>query len=218
MSVASLILGESGRGKSSSMRNLEPTQTLLVQPIRKILPFERSNEWKVFNPDTKVGNILLNDDPDVLYRVMTQTKKKIIIFDDYQFVILNEFMRRGQEKGFGKFTDIAHKSWQLMMKANDLPDDVTVYFMWHPDFADDGRMICKTAGKLLQDKIEPPSMFSICFIATKSEGKYLFQTQSNGDDPAKTPPNMFDGSYIDNDLKVIDDRIREYFKLGAANA
>lgn len=213
MSTGVLIIGSSGMGKSSSMRNLDPSETLLIQPVKKMLPFPGSDKWTVFDPATRQGNVVVTDDTSLISSLIKKTKKKIIIVDDYQFVLMNEFMRRSKERGFDKFTEIAHHSWQLLLDLHESDESKTVYIMWHPDYMDDGRMVCKTAGKLLQEKIEPPSMVSICFIAVKNDGKHVFQTQSNGQDPAKTPMGMFDDMYIDNDLKMIDDRIREYCKI-----
>ena len=213
MSAAALIIGASGMGKSTSMRNMNPADTLLIQPVRKLLPFPNAHEWKIFNPETKTGNILILDDPEKILSVIQKTSKKRIVLDDYQFVLINEFMRRSKEKGYDKFTEIAFNSWQIMLKAHELAEDKTVFFMWHPEEDEHGNVRAKTVGKLLDRHFEPHSTFSICFMAVKQDGKHYFQTQSNGTDPAKSPIGMFEDQYIDNDLNAIDTRIREYLKM-----
>jgi len=92
MSIASLIIGESGTGKSTSLRNLDPSQTLLIQAVKKPLPF-RSPDWKIATKENG-GNIFVSDDSAKIVAVMDRSKKPVIIVDDFQYILANEFMRR----------------------------------------------------------------------------------------------------------------------------
>jgi hypothetical protein len=130
MSVATLILGESGTGKSTSMRNLDPAQTLLIQAIKKPLPF-RTKGWSYRSKENPGGNIFVTDKADQIIALMSKTQRKVIVFDDWNLMMTNEFMRRSSEHGFQKFSDIGKSAWDVMMAASVLPDDVRVYFLGH---------------------------------------------------------------------------------------
>lgn len=113
MSIASIILGESGTGKSTSLRNIDPAHTLLIQAVKKPLPF-RSNDWKPANKDNPNGSVFVSDNSDKIVQLMRRSPKEIIIIDDFQYVLANEFMRRvtDQETGnsaFAKYNEIAVK-------------------------------------------------------------------------------------------------------------
>src|SRR5574343_531545 len=122
-----MILGESGTGKSTSMRNLSPADTLLIQTVKKPLPF-RSKEWK---PVSENGNVFVTDNSHRIIAAMQKTRRKVIVIDDFQYMIANEFMRRTGERGYDKFTEMALHAWQVAKLASELPDDVRVYIMSH---------------------------------------------------------------------------------------
>ena len=89
MSIVTMVLGESGTGKSASLRNMSPEETLLIQVVKKPLPF-KSSEWKRFNKETaKDGNIFQTDTADQIISLMKRTKRKVIIIDDFQYVMAN---------------------------------------------------------------------------------------------------------------------------------
>lgn len=213
MSISTVILGESGTGKSTSMRNLDPANTLLIQVVRKPLPF-RSKGWSYFNPETnKTGNIFVSDDWQVISSLMRKTKRKVIVVDDFQYVLANEFMRRSDERGFDKFTEIAKHAWEVFNAANSLPDDVRVYLMSHTATDDQGNIKIKTIGKLLDEKITPEGLFTIVLRTIVTDKDYLFSTRNNGHDTVKTPLGMFDSERIPNDLADVDAAISEYYDL-----
>src|SRR5690348_8482881 len=122
MSIATLILGESGTGKSYSLLNLNPSEVLLIQTIKKPLPF-RSKEWQHWNTESKTGNIFVMDDSQKIIHAMAKTKKLIIVIDDWNLIMTNEFMRRSEEKGYQKFTEIGKSAWDLLMNASTLSDN-----------------------------------------------------------------------------------------------
>lgn len=212
MSVPVLILGESGSGKSYSLRNMDPSQVLLIQAIPKKLPF-RTPTWKRWDAESKTGNILHSDDPVEMTRMMMRTHRKIIVLDDYQYSMSFEYMRRSGETGYNKFTEIGYKTWSLFCAAAGLADDVRIYIMSHVETTDAGRIQLKTIGKLLNDKITPEGMFTICLRAQGRDTDRYFSTQTNGSDPVKSPMGMFPDPTVPNDLALVDAAICEYYGI-----
>lgn len=201
MGLAVLILGFSGSGKSSSMRNFKADELSLVNANGKQLPFR-----------TRFANTLNSDRyPDITNFIKKQTAKTVVI-DDSQYLMTNEFMRRSKESGFQKFTDIGKNFWDLVRLAETLPDDVIIYFLHHLE-SDDERQKAKTIGKLLDEKITLEGMFTTVLKTVVSERKYYFATQSDGRDTCKSPIGLFDSYYIDNDLKFVDESLRVYYGL-----
>lgn len=220
MSIATLILGKSGTGKSTSMRNLDPANTALIQVIRKPLPF-RSVNWKRYNKETEPqGNVFVTENWASIIKIMRGTKRKVIVIDDFQYLMANEFMRRSEEKGFDKFSDIAKHAWEVFGVASDLPDDVRVYVLSHIDENEaTGAMKMKTIGKLLDEKINLEGLVTICLrthvdnSGNTAEEKYRFITQNTGLDTSKSPEGMFDSESIPNDLKAVDSAICDYYGI-----
>jgi hypothetical protein len=214
MSTSTLILGKSGTGKSTSLRNFDASETLLIQVIRKPLPF-RTKEWTYYDKDSNpTGNIFVSERWDTIIKIMRQTKRKVIVVDDFQYLLANEFMRRTDERGYDKFTDIAKHAWEVMMAASDLPSDVRVYLLSHIEENEaTGAMKMKTIGKMLDEKITPEGLVTIVLRTTVEDGKYLFITRNNGMDTTKSPMSMFDTDRIDNDLKAVDDAITDYYNI-----
>ena len=202
MGVACLILGESGNGKSASLRNIPEDQILVINVADKPLPFKNHME-----------SLSSDNYPDII-KEMKLTKKKIIVIDDAQYLMANEFMRRAGERGFDKFTEIAQKFWTLIQTVKELPKDVTVYVLAHIERDQNGNEKIKTIGKLLDEKITIEGMFTIVLKASVTDGVYIFSTQSNGHDTVKSPMGMFPTSTIDNDLWYVDRKIREYYEIG----
>ena len=205
MSTPVLILGESGTGKSISMRNLKGSETLLIQSVKKPLPFK--NDWKRF--DGTSGNVFTMDHPDDIIAVMKGTKKKKIVLDDFQYTLSNELMRRWREKGYDKFSEVGYNGWNIFTVAATLPDDVHVYVLAHTMMDEDGVIKIKTPGKLLSTySIE--GLFSIVLRTVIRDGKYYFATVNSGNDTVKSPPGMFETELIDNDLALVDKAITDF--------
>lgn len=212
MSIAAFILGESGTGKSTSMRNMDPAQTLLIQSIKKPLPF-RSSGWKYL--DQSGGNMLVCDQSAQIVAAMHKTKRTVIVIDDYQYILANEYMRRTDERGYEKFTDIGKHAWEIMCAASALPDHVRVYILSHTETSDSGRIKAKTIGKMLDEKITLEGLFSIVLRTVVMNGQYLFSTRNNGSDTVKTPLGLFEAEHIENDLAAVDAAIVDYYQLQA---
>lgn len=212
MSTATLILGESGSGKSTSLRNLDPRETLLIQSIRKPLPF-KSAGWQRFGKESPTGNVFTTDDSTRVIHLMQKTSRPIIVLDDFVYLMSNEFMRRSEETGFQKFSDIGRHAWDVLNAASALPDHKRVYILTHTQTDDAGRTRCKTIGKLLDEKIVIEGLFSIVLRACVVNGNYLFATRNSGSDTVKTPLGLFDDDHVENDLAAVDAAICEYYGI-----
>lgn len=202
MGIPVLILGESGSGKSASLRNFKKGEVGIINVAGKPLPFKGD-----------LGSYP-TDNYAQIHAILEKAKAKIIVIDDAQYLMANEFMRRAKETGFQKFTDIGQNYWNLIMTViNKLDDDVVVYFMSHIERDQEGHEKVKTIGKLLDEKITTEGLFSIVLKTQVKDGKYSFVTQTNGMDTVKSPIGLFEELEIDNDLKIVDQKIREYYEL-----
>jgi hypothetical protein len=212
MSVPVLILGESGSGKSYSIHNMVATETLLIQAIAKPLPFKNAN-WQLFDKETKKGNIFVTDKAADILMLMNNTKRKIIVIDDFQYILANELMRRYMERGYDKFSEIGYNGWNLVSTAAALSPDVRVYILGHSHTDENGKTKIKTPGKLL-DTHSVEGMFSIVLRNVVMDREYLFATKTSGSDTVKTPVGMFETDVIPNDLAFVDAQICKYYGIG----
>ncbi len=212
MSIATLILGNSGSGKSTSLRNLDPAKTLLIQCINKPLPF-RATGWKKRLSLKSDGNIIQTSDPALIEKLMRQSPHEIVVIDDYQSVMVNELLARSSEKGYDKFTDIAKAAWNVFNAAGALADHRRVYILAHTQTDDFGQVRMKTVGKMVDNTLVPEGYFTIVLRTEVVNGVYKFSTQSNGQDCCKSPVGMFPDLHIDNDLALVDEQISEFYQL-----
>ncbi|MBS0856262.1 MULTISPECIES: ATP-binding protein [unclassified Tatumella] len=215
MGTATLILGESGTGKSTSMRNINPEETILIRPVGKPLPF-RSRQWIKFDSEKKIGTVISTDKSEKIAGIIKHAKainKNIVIIDDFQYVMSNEFMRRSDEKSFDKFTEIGRHAWDIIKAAQDAPDDLRVYFMAHTEETQMGRVKMKTIGRMLDEKITVEGMFTVVLRTLTRDDQFFFTTKNNGADTVKSPMGMFDTNEIDNDLAFVDKTICEYWGI-----
>lgn len=203
MGIPVFILGHSGTGKSTSLRNFKSTEILHINVMSKPLPF-KGRFAETYNGDDYGG----------IAKAINKTKCKTIVIDDAQYLMANEFMRRSFEKGYDKFTEIGYNFWTLVNSVTaDLQFDVIVYFLMHTDQDDNGNEKAKTIGKLLDEKICVEGMTSVVLKTAVKDGTYSFLTQNNGHDTVKSPLGMFKTYEIDNDLKAVDTAIRSYWEL-----
>ena len=202
MGIPVMILGESGTGKSASLRNFQPGEVAIINVAGKPLPFR-----------TRLKTYISDDYNQVTAAIRGYVGKgaKSIVIDDSQYLMADEFMRRAKENGFQKFTDIGKNYFDLISLVKTLPDDRIVYFLSHLTTDDQGRERCKTIGKLLDEKITVEGLFTIVLNTQVKDGHYYFSTQNNGMDTVKSPIGMFEDSLTENDLKTIDLTIREYY-------
>ena len=206
MGILVYVLGRSGTGKSYSMRNFKKGEIGVVNVQGKILPFKGSGSLDIVNTDNSA---------EIVRAIEAMAKKyKVIVVDDFQYVMANEFMRRATERGYDKFTEIARHAWDVADVVKKLPADVIVYVMCHTDTDQDGVEKLKTIGRLLDEKIVLEGMSTIVLKTAVSDGEYMFLTQNSGKDTVKSPAGMFPTYAIDNDLKYVDAKIRNYYEIG----
>lgn len=225
MATGILIIGQSGSGKSTSLRNLNPKETFIVNVVNKPLPFKgwKSN-YVTFNKETNPnGNLISTDKADLIIKFLDYINTnrpdiKNVIIDDFQYTLGNEFMRRAKENGFNKFTDIGQNTFNIVNKIATLRDNLYVVFLNHLEVEKDelGNKIvqAKTVGKMFNQYISLEGLFSIVLYTDVSKNgnvlDYGFITQSDGTSTAKSPMGMFDTLKVDNDLKMIIEKIEEY--------
>lgn len=201
MSVLVMVYGQSGTGKSTSLRNFKNEEVAVVNVSGKPLPFR--GDIKPYN----------SDNYQKIMAAISQTERKSIVIDDATYLMVNEFMRTAKQVGYQKYTDMAVSFNQLIEFSAALPDDKIVYFIGHSDQSDDGREHFKTIGKMLDNYVTVEGRFTIVLKTVVQDGRYMFSTHNNGQDTVKSPMGMFDQALIDNDLKAVDDAIREYWNL-----
>lgn len=219
MSIATLIIGESGTGKSASLRNLNPSDVLLIQAVNKPLPFKALG-WKHLAPGV-AGSIFVSDDSHKIVDAMKRTSKEIIVVDDFQYVMANEFMRRVTDveignAAFAKYNEIARHAWDVLTAAASLPEHKRVYLLSHTSTDDFGKTKIKTIGKLLDEKIVLEGLVSIVLRTAVINEQYLFSTKNNGADTVKSPIGLFEDQQIPNDLAAVDAAIVDFYSLKAA--
>lgn len=202
-----LIMGESGTGKSTSIRNCDPNTTAIVNPVGKPLPFKGSKHFATLNGETDAEKIV-----DFM-KNQAKNGKKIIIIDDFQYILAVPYMDRIKETGWDKWNDFGANYFRIIDVCKELPDDVCVYYLTHCETLENGLTTVKLIGKMLREKITIEGLFTIVLKTGVSEGKYYFFTQNNGKDTVKSPMGMFDAFSIDNDLSYVDAKIRNYYEF-----
>lgn len=211
MGIPVLILGESGSGKSTSLRNFDPAKVAVFNVAGKPLPF-RAKLSSLSVIKTKDGIRRVNYDD--IRAALARGKLKTYVVDDSQYLMAFEFFDRAKETGFNKFTDIGlnFKNLIQFVITNTAPDCI-VYFLHHVEATADSKLKAKTIGKMLDEKLTLEGLFSIVLLCEASADGHHFITQSDGYTTAKSPMEMFD-KVIDNDLAMVDATIREYWNLG----
>lgn len=195
-----LVIGESGTGKSTSLRNFASDEIKLIKVVSKNLPFRG-----------KFDETVVTDNADKIIKEIKNTTKKVIVIDDVQYIMSNEYFRRAKEQGWDKYNDIGNNFFRVLCVADTLPDDVFVYYLSHIETNDSGKEKIKTIGKMIDEKLTAEGLFTIVLKSVVTDGVYSFQTQNSGHDTCKSPIGMFENYLVDNDLKMIDSIVREYW-------
>lgn len=202
MAIGVLILGESGTGKTHSAKTFSPDEVKILSVKKPILPFRGKYELV----KTPTG--------DDIIRELKNTDKKRIVIDDFQYILGVQMMKRVGEKGWDKFNEIQQPYADVLETIDTLPDDVIVYFNSHVERDDEGKKKIKTIGKALDKYLTVEGLFMIVLGTMVVDGKYYFTTQNSGNDTIKSPEGMFPSYAISNDLKYVDDKIRNYYEIG----
>ena len=204
MAIVTMIIGQSGTGKSSSLRNLDPDTAAVINVSGKPMPFR--GPLKYWN----------TDDYAKISQAVQQTDRDIIVIDDASYLMVNEYMRTAKVTGYQKFTDMAVNFFGLVRLCAMLPANKTIYFLGHIDTDVNGNEKFKTIGKLLDEKVTLEGLFTIVLKTVVHEGHYLFSTRNSGQDTVKSPMGMFDSDLIENDLAAVDTVIRSYYGMDPA--
>jgi len=215
MSRVICIAGESGSGKTTSLRELDPKSTYIIDADRKGLSWkgwksqyskELKNYYQTSNVDTIKG-ILKNISEKAAH-------VKVAVIDTLNTIMVDDEMERMKEKSFDKWADLAQSVWQLVSDAHLLRDDLTIVFTAHTqtDRDDNGFVFTriKTSGKKL-DKICLESKFTTVLICKCVDGKHIFETQAKNS-TAKSPMGAFDKFEIDNNIVEVIKKLEEYEK------
>lgn len=201
MGIPVLILGPSGSGKSTSMRNFSEDEMGIFNVAGKPLPFRKKLP--------KVDNARYES----IYKVLRDPKKKKYVIDDSQYLMAFESFDHAKEAGYGKFTNMALNFRNLIdFIIRKTPDDCIVYMLHHTELTEDGKLKAKTLGKMLDNQLTVEGLFSIVLLCQVEGSEHYFITNSDGTNPAKSPMEMFELK-IDNDLKMVDQTIREYYEF-----
>ena len=202
MGVAVLVLGESGSGKSASMRNFKQSDVSVLNVASKPFPFKNVNGIKKADKATY----------GMIKGAVSSGRTLSYVIDDAQYLMAFESFEKANETGYGKFTTMA-KNYQEMLRyiQEDTSPDTIVYVLQHIDTNEDGKIKAKTLGKMLDQQLTVEGLFTIVLLCEASEKGHYFITQSDGTNPCKSPMGMFDDVKIANDIKRVDDIIREYY-------
>lgn len=210
MGIPVLILGESGSGKSASLRNFGSDEVGIINVASKPLPFK--SEIKPYNVSKIAKEKGLNR-YTLIKSALNKGTLKTYAIDDSQYLLAFDSFDKAKETGYGKFTDMAVNFKDLIdFCINDLPDDRIVYFLHHCETTDSGKVKAKTIGKMLDSQLTVEGLFAIVLYCVADGQTHKFITQSDGYSTAKSPMEMF-SLEIDNDLKMVDQTIREYYNI-----
>lgn len=224
-----MILGESGSGKSASLRNFQPGEVCVLNVAGKRLPFKNEFGQSVVNLQTVPS---IGARYSTVLNIVRSGKYPRYVIDDSQYLMAFEAFDRALETGYGKFTEMAkhfydmvtgcmeattrwerNKDSRLWMDTGKPLNDTIVYFLHHTDKDDQGFIEPKTQGKMIRQNINLAGLFTTVLLAQTDGKDYWFQTHGDGLSVVKSPMDMFKDDTIPNDLKLVDKTIREYYGL-----
>lgn len=224
MASSALVVGYSGSGKSTSTLNLDPKTTFIISVSGKDLPYSWKKHYTPFSKTNLQGNYLVSCDAEEIVRCMEYIDKKMphiltIVLDDYIYLASFEFMERALEKGFDKFNIIGRNIFRTATKPRTLREDLTVFYLTHPEEAIDetGKKFtkAKTVGKLVDSALTLEGLFTVVLYAkvrlTKEGPYHYFETMNTGDSTCKSPMGMFEEAEIPNDLESVRKIMQDYY-------
>ena len=212
-----LLMGASGSGKSTSLRNLPAEETAIINITNKPMPFRNKDNKKIvclkdFNADSY----------DELYKQIIKaiqgTKKRIVVVDDSSYMMSFENFEKATNKGYDKFTTMAKNYYDLIKSAISCDGEKIVYIITHEEIDDVNQLYRpKTIGRMLSNQLVIEGLFSIVLRSLYKNGEYIFQTQNDGTSVCKSPMDMFEQKEMPNDLFEVDKLIREYYGFKPLN-
>ena len=200
MGVPVLIIGASGSGKSTSLRNFTEDEVGLFNVSGKPLPFRGGMKFARLTDAAKIRAAL------------AKGTRRCYVIDDAQYIMSFEEMD-SKLTGFDKWNAIGYGFISLVRSVLDLPGDTIVYFLMHSEVGDDGRLKAKTLGKLIDNHYTLEGLFPVVLMANSTKERHWFATVNDGGSTVKAPMGMFEQAEIDNDLKAVDSAIRSYWGL-----
>jgi len=220
-----LVIAESGSGKSTSIENLDPKETFIINVANKPLPFKGwKKKYVLWSKDNPTGNLYTGSSAQQIEAALAyiNTKRpeiKTIVVDDFQYMSSFEFFDRSDEKGYEKFTQIGANLARIARMPKDLREDLTVIFLTHAEESTDlegkRKFKAKTIGRMVDEKLSLEGLFSIVLFGKVKKDKegnirYIFETQNNGENTCKSPKGMFPDFEIPNDLAYVKQAIQDY--------
>jgi len=224
MAQSVLVIADSGTGKSTSIRNLLPKETFIINIANKPLPFKgwKKNYTNISKENPK-GNMTSASTAPGIIKAMQHVNDKMphintLVIDDWQYMSSFEYFDRANEKGYDKFTQIAANLAQVAKMPKDMRDDLTIFFLTHSEESTDinghRKVKAKTVGKMIDNALTLEGLFSIVLFGrvkkTEDGLEYGFDTQNNGENTCKSPMGMFNDPFINNDLQLVKDCIIKY--------
>lgn len=215
-----MIMGESGSGKSASLRSFAPGEVCVLNVAGKRLPFR----------NTFGNNVIDNADYGTIVNTVRSGKYKVYVIDDSQYLMCFESFAKAKETGYQKFTDMALHFYKMLMSCKNATvwaknpdgtyvntgkptDDTVIYLLHHIDRDENGLIKPKTQGRMLDEKLNVAGLFTTVLLAGTDGKDHWFETQNDGNSVTKSPMGMFAGPKIPNDLKLVDKTIREYYNM-----
>tara|TARA_Y100001973_G_scaffold76357_1_gene111611 strand:- start:60 stop:740 length:681 start_codon:yes stop_codon:yes gene_type:complete len=224
MAQSVLVIADSGSGKSTSMRNLDPKETFIINIANKPLPFKGwKKNYTLISKDNPKGNMTATSSSAGIIKAIQHVNDKMphiknLVIDDWQYMSSFEYFDRANEKGYDKFTQIAANLAQVAKMPKDLREDLYVFFLTHSEESTDvnghRKVKAKTIGKMIDNTLTLEGLFSIVLFGrvkkTEDSLEYGFDTVNNGENTCKSPMGMFEESFIENDLQLVKDCITKY--------
>jgi hypothetical protein len=200
-SIGVLLMGASGTGKSTSLRNLPAEETAIINVTNKPMPFRNKNGLKI----TSCTNY------EQMIKAILSTNKRIIVVDDSSYMMTFENFEKATQKGYDKFTTMAINYYNLIETPKKCDGEKIIYFVTHEEIDENGITHPKSIGKMLSQQLVIEGLFSIVLRSMQKENQYVFQTHNDGTSVCKSPIDMFTDDFIPNDLAEVDKIIREYY-------
>ena len=225
MAQSVLVIADSGSGKSTAIRDLDPKETFIVNIANKPLPFKGwKKDYTMISKDNQKGNMTGVSSAAGIIKAMMHVNDKMphiknLVIDDWQYMSSFEYFDRANEKGYDKFTQIAANLAQVAKLPKDLRDDLYIFFLTHSEESTDvnghRRVKAKTIGKMIDNTLTLEGLFSIVLFGKVVKGEddklhYVFETVNNGENTCKSPDGMFSDAHIDNSLAIVKDAIINY--------
>jgi hypothetical protein len=225
MAQSILVIAESGTGKSTSIENLDPKETFIINVANKPLPFKGwKKKYTIWSKENPTGNMydkstVPNIEACIKYVNDKRPDIKVLVIDDFQYMSSFEFFERVDEKGYEKFTQIGAGLARIARMPKDLRDDLQIYFLTHAEESTDlegkKRYKAKTIGRMVDEKLTLEGLFSIVLFGKVKKDKdgiirFVFETQNNGENTCKSPKGMFPSFEIVNDLEFVRKAIIDY--------